>query len=190
MTVNSNWSNQMKTLFKAAVLTLSLLTTPAFSEPIPAADLPAITARVEAFDAAFREGNMAAVFDYMPAKILSNLSTQSGVSEEELKSLMAEQIELAFETVTIDEFGMDMATATWATTPDGSRGYAMIPTFTVMSIEGAGTMRAEGDTLAFNDDDKWYLVRVDDPAQVQMLTAVYPEFNGVTFAPATITPLE
>jgi hypothetical protein len=180
----------MKTLFKTALLALSLLATPAFAEPIPAADLPAITERVEAFDAAFRGGDMAAVFDYMPAKILTHIATQSGMTEEALKAAMKEQIDLAFETVTIDEFGMDMATATWATTPDGSRSYAMIPTFTVMTVEGAGTMRSEGDTLAFNDDDKWYLVRVDDPAQVQMLTAVYPEFNGVTFAPATITPIE
>jgi ketosteroid isomerase-like protein len=179
----------MKTLFKAALLAVAFAT-PAFADPIPEADRAAITARVDAFDAAFKSGDMAAVFDYMPPKVLANLATQSGMTEETLMAAMKEQIDAAFETVTIEEFGMDVDTATWEMTPDGSRGYAMIPTFTVMTVEGAGKMRAEGDTLAFSDDDKWFLVRVDDPAQVQLLTAVYPEFSGVTFQPASITAVE
>jgi hypothetical protein len=189
-TVNRNPEPAMKTLFHAALVALSLLVTPAFADPIPEGDRAAIAERVQSFDAAFRGGDMAAVFDYMPTKILANLSAQSGISEDELKTLMKEQIDLAFQTVTIDEFGMDMDTATWATTPDGSRGYAMIPTFTVMTIEDAGTMRAEGDTLAFADEGKWFLVRVDDPAQVQMLSAAYPEFTGVVFEPASIQAVE
>jgi hypothetical protein len=180
----------MKTLFKAALLACALVAAPAFADPIPEADRAAIAARVDAFDAAFKGGDMAAMFDYMPPKVLANLATQSGMSEETLMAAMKEQIDAAFETVTVDDFGMDMASATWAMTPDGSRGYAMIPTFTVMTVEGAGKMRAEGDTLSFSDDGKWFLVRVDDPAQVQLLTAVYPEFNGVTFQPASITAVE
>jgi hypothetical protein len=180
----------MNAFFKAAILALTLVATPAIADPIPEADRAAIAGRVDAFDAAFRGGDMAAVFDFMPTKILSNLAAQSGMSEDALKTLMKEQIDIAFETVTIDEFGMDMDTATWAMTPDGSRGYALIPTMTVMTAEGVGKMRSEGDTLAFADDGKWFLVRVDDPAQVQLLTAVYPEFTGVTFEPASMTAVE
>ncbi len=182
----------MHALFKAALVALSLLALPvlAHADPIPDTDRAAIAERVDAFDSAFRSGNMAAVFDFMPTKILTTLAAQSGRSEDALKALMKEQIDIAFETVTIDEFGMDMETATWATTPDGSRGYALIPTHTVMTVEGTGKMRSEGDTLAFADAGKWFLVRVDDPAQVQLLTANYPEFTGVTFAPATMQAIE
>ncbi|MFM2390832.1 MAG: hypothetical protein RLZZ437_2387 [Pseudomonadota bacterium] len=180
----------MKTFFKAALLAFALAATPAFAEPIPDAERAAITQRVDAFNAAFTGGDMAAVFDYMPGKILSSLAAQSGLSEEALMAAMKEQIEIAMETVTIDDFGMDMNAATWATTPDGSRGYAMIPTFTVMTVDGVGKMRSEGDTLSFEDEGKWFLVRVDDPSQVQLLTASYPEFTGVTFEPASLTAVE
>lgn len=180
----------MKSLFKAALLALTLAAAPVFADPIPEPELTAITERVDAFNAAFTSGDMAAVFDYMPAKILSDLATQSGLSEESLMAAMKEQIDLAMASVTIDEFGMDMATANWAMTPDGSRGYAMIPTFTVMTVEGMGKVRSEGETLSFSDEGKWFLVRVDDPSQVQLLTAAYPEFTGVTFEPASMTAVE
>jgi hypothetical protein len=180
----------MRPLFKAVLLALSLATTPAFADPIPDAERAAISERVTAFNTAFTGGDMAAVFDFMPGKILSSLATQSGMTEEALMAAMKEQIDLAFETVTIDAFGMDMDAATWEMTPDGSRGYALIPTFTVMTVEGVGKMRSEGDTLSFSDDGKWFLVRVDDPAQVQLLTASYPEFTGVTFEPASLQAVE
>ncbi|MGL4322125.1 MAG: hypothetical protein ACRCS3_14805 [Paracoccaceae bacterium] len=180
----------MKALFKAALLALTLATTPAFADAIPDAERTAITARVEAFNTAFMGGDMAAVFDFLPGKIIGSLAAQSGLSEEDLMAGMKAQIDMAFETVTLNEFSMDMNTATWQTTPDGSRGYALIPTVTVMTIEGTGKMRAEGETLSFQDDGKWFLVRVDDPSQVGLLTASYPEFNGVTFKPASLTAVE
>jgi hypothetical protein len=177
-------------LFKAALLTLTLAAAPVFADPIPEPERAAITERVDAFNAAFNGGDMAAVFDFMPDKILTSLASQSGLSEDALMALMKEQIDIAMQSVTIDEFGMDMATATWEMTPDGSRGYALIPTHTVMTVEGMGKMRAQGDTLSFADEDKWFLVRVDDPSQVQLLTASYPEFTGVTFEPASMTAVE
>lgn len=180
----------MKPLFKAALLALTLAATPTFADPIPEPERTAITERVDAFNTAFTGGDMGAVFDFLPGKILTSLSAQSGLSEEALMAAMKEQIDIAFETVTLDDFGMDMATATWEMTPDGSRGYALIPTFTVMTVEGVGKMRSEGDTLSFSDDGKWFLVRVDDPSQVQLLTASYPEFTGVTFEPASLQAVE
>ncbi|MGL5010648.1 MAG: hypothetical protein ACRC6I_12260 [Paracoccaceae bacterium] len=180
----------MKALFKAALLALTLAAAPAFAGPIADADRAAVTERVDAFNTAFLGGDMAAVFDFMPPKIISSIATQSGMTEEALMAAMKEQIDMAMAMVTIDSFGMDMETASAETTPDGSRTYVLIPTFTEMTVEGAGKMRADGETLAFEDEGKWYLVRVDDPAQVQLLTAVYPEFTGVTFTPAAITPME
>jgi hypothetical protein len=180
----------MKALFKAVVFALSLLASPSFADPIPEPERAAIAERVLAFDAAFKGGDMAAVFDFTPTKIISSLASQSGISEDQLKSIAAEGMTVALETVSIDDFGMDMETATWHATPDGSRNYALIPTFTVMTVQGSDTIRTEGDTLAFADGGTWFLVRADDPGQVELLTMVYPEFTGVTFAPATSQAVE
>ena len=150
----------MKTPFKAALLALNFATTPAFAEPIRAADRAAITARVVAFDTAFRGSDVAAVCDCMPDNILSNLAAQSGLLKEALKAAMKDPINIAFETVTVDGFGMAMEAANWKGTPDGSSSYAMIPTMTEMTVEGAAKMRSASDTLAF---------------------------TGVIFAPASLT---
>ncbi len=178
------------TLFKATLVALALALTPAFAEELSGEDRAAVTSRVDAFNTAFAAGDMAAVFDFMPPKILVALSDQSGLSEEDLLAAMEGQIDAAMALATIDSFEMDMDTASYQMTPDGSRGYVLIPTETEMTVQGTGAMKATTDTLAFADEGAWYLVRVDDQAQVQLLTAAYPEFTDVTFEPAVIMAVE
>jgi hypothetical protein len=161
----------------------ALTLTPAIAEDMPEDVRTALTAEVANFGIQFNDGNMAAVFDYMPAKVIENLTAQSGLSQEELFAAMKSELDSAMSQVTINDFSMDMETATWQMTPDGSIGYALIPTTTNMSIEGMGKVNATGETLAFQEEDNWYLVRVDDASQSQMLVAAYPAFEGVTFTP-------
>lgn len=175
---------------KALLVALTLSATPAFAQDFPAADRAAMTARVDDFNAAFRSGDMAAIFDFMPPKVLSNLATQSGMEEEALLAAIKDQIDAAMAIVTIDSFAMDIDGSTYSVTPDGSRPYALIPTETIMTVEGAGKMRATSETLAFADAGIWYLVRIDEAAQVTLLTDAYPEFKGISFAPGTLTTIE
>lgn len=143
-----------------------------------------------AFEAAFHAGDMGTVIDFLPAKILSSIARQAGVSKAELVAAMKQQVDSALAQVTLVSFGMNVDDATWRSTPDGSRNYALIPTFTVMDVKGTGKIRSEGETLALFDDAEWHLVRVDEASQVQLLTAAYPEFRGVTFTPARLTHLD
>jgi hypothetical protein len=168
---------------KHTLVAFALTLTPALAEDMPDDVRTALTAEVANFGMQFNDGNMSAIFDYMPAKVVENLTAQSGLSQEELFAAMKTELDSAMSQVTIDDFSMDMDTATWQMTPDGSIGYALIPTTTDMTIEGMGKVNATGETLAFQEDDAWYLVRVDDASQAQMLTAAYPAFEGVTFTP-------
>ncbi|MGL4310697.1 MAG: hypothetical protein ACRCSU_09435 [Paracoccaceae bacterium] len=168
---------------KHALFAFVLTLTPAIADEMPEDVRTALTAEVANFGMQFNDGNMAAIFDYMPAKVVKNLTAQSGLSQEELFAAMKTELDSAMSQVTIEDFSMDMETATWQMTPDGSIGYALIPTATNMSIEGMGKVNATGETLAFQEAEKWYLVRVDDAAQSQMLIAAYPAFEGVTFTP-------
>jgi hypothetical protein len=184
----------MKTIIKAALLAPSLLATPTFANPIPAADRAALSERIAAFDAAFRSGNISVLSDFLPIKIRSG---QSVTTEDTVNPATQEQVNLGPTTVTAvapstdyDEYHLDLTAAIWQMTPDGSRGYALIPTHTEFTLMSAGRMRFDSNTLAFAENGTWFLMRVDDPAQVQLLTAAYPEFTGVTFQPDSITAVE
>ncbi len=178
------------TFFKALIVAVALSVAPAAAQDLSDADRAAMTARVDAFNAAFVAGDMAAIFDFMPPPILTRLAAQTGMEEEALLAAMKDQIDAAMAIVTIDSYAMNLDAATYSITPDGTRPYALIPTETVMTVEGAGKMRATSETLAFADAGKWYLVRIDEAAQVTLLTEAYPEFADVTFTPGTLTAVE
>jgi ketosteroid isomerase-like protein len=178
------------TYWKAALLGLALSVSAAQAQELSDEARAAMETRVDDFGAAMSGGDMGAVFDFMPPQLLTFMATQAGIDEAALIEMSKAQIETAMATVTIDSFSMDTSAAKIEATPDGSVTYALIPTTTVMTVEGAGTMQATGDTLAFEEDGEWYLARVDDPGQAALLQSVYPAFAGVTFTPGTVAPVE
>ncbi len=175
---------------KALLVALTLCASPAFAQDFPAADRAAMTARIDDFNADFVAGDVAAIVDFMPPKILSSLSTQTGMEEEALRAAIKDELDAALEIVTIDSYKMHTAAATYNLTPAGDQAYVLIPTETVMTVDGAGRMRATGETLAFADAGTWYLMRIDEAEQVQLLTDAYPAFRGVAFTPGTLTTIE
>lgn len=177
----------LATLALAAALALA---TPTLAQELSAAQQDALAARVAEFDGTMRAGDMAGLMDFMPARIKQTIADEAGVSVDELEAAMREQMDAAMAGATIDAFSMDLDALTTAQTPDGGRTYALIPTTTEITMEGMGRMRAASQTLAFEDEGTWNLLRVDDPNQVAILQAAYPEFAGVAFTPGTMEQVE
>jgi hypothetical protein len=178
----------MRTLL--STLALAALTAPALAQELAEDDRAAIAERIETFESIMQGGDMAALYDEMPQRLRSSIASQAGVSEEEVEVAMRAQVEAMMATATIDGFSMDLDAATVAGTPDGSTTYALIPTITEITMDGTGSVRATSQTLALEDEGEWYLLRVDDPAQVALLGQVYPAFAGVEFVPGTMEPVE
>jgi hypothetical protein len=178
------------TFLKSALVACAMMLQPALADELPDDLRVALTAEVANFGQRFNDGDMIGVFDYMPDKVVKYLSAQAGLSETDLFAKMNVEIEKAMEEVTIDDFSMDMDTATWSLTPDGSTGYALIPTVTEMTVEGLGKVHATGETLAFQEGGDWYLGRVSDATQAHLLIAAYPAFEGVAFTPGTMEVMD
>jgi len=154
------------------------------------AEKQALSARVESFDAAMKASDMTAVMGVVPPKVLDKIAATYNVSVDELLAAMQQQMDEAMKSVTIVSFGMDLEAAEYVPLADGST-YALIPTETVIDLGEAagGKMKASSMTLGLKDGDAWYLVRVDDPAQVAMLKEIYPAFVSVEFPPSTTAPV-
>ncbi|MGL4238914.1 hypothetical protein [Tabrizicola sp.] len=177
------------TFWKALVLGFALSISAVAAQELSDEDRAAMTARVDAFKATFAAGDMGAVFDYMPPKLIQALAAQSGMDEATLIELTKAEIEQTMAVVTFDSWSMDLEAATYQMTPDGSRGYMMIPTEALMTIEGAGQIKAVGETLVFEDEGKWYLLRIGEPAMNALFQTAYPEFAGITFKPEVMEPV-
>jgi hypothetical protein len=166
----------------SVILALVLPTGAAFADPVPANLRSGLSDSVETFEAAIAQGDFAATFDFMPPKVLDLLAAQAGMSVDEVLIATKTDIEVAMATISIDEFGMDVAAADWQVTPDGQLGFALIPTVTLLSVPDMGQLKGKSETVAFPaEDGSWYLIRIDDASQVSLLQAAYPAFVGVDF---------
>ncbi|OOY09215.1 hypothetical protein [Thioclava sp. F36-7] len=172
---------RLSLVFAVAPLALSAL--PAFA--FDAADRNAVTQEVAGFTKAVDEKDYSVFFDTVPPKMMQAIADQTGVPKEQLEDIMRKQINDAMASVTIDDFEMNIAAMKTGETSSG-RAYAQIPTSTVMEVPDMGKVRSTNTTLALQDGEEWYLVRIDSPAQIAVLRKVYPDFEGIEFPKGTM----
>ena len=149
----------------------------------------ALVNRVDSFDRAMKSSDMAGVLGVVPPKMLEKIAAANSVTVEQLIAATQEQINAAMTSMTIVSFGMDLKNAQFLLLPDDSP-YALIPTETVIDMGEGGKYRANSSTLGLLDGDTWYLVRVEDQAQVVLLKEIYPAFADVVFPTGSMETVE
>jgi len=151
---------------------------------MPAPERAAMEQTVQQFSADFRNGRTASVVDIVPPKVTANLAKRAGIPVADLRRGVIQQTRAAMKLVKVVSYGMDTKQAQFFQTSTG-RGYALIPTQTVIRAPGGQTIQSNNTTLAFADAGKWYLVRIDDASQRELLVDAYPEFSGLRVADGT-----
>jgi hypothetical protein len=174
----------------AALLALAMLACggQAAARDLTEAENVSLVETVGDFNAAMLASDMETVVGVVPPKVFAAIAEQGGVDVEKLREIAIEQSRQAMAAVTVISFGMDLEAAEHKELDDGTP-YVLIPTETVMD-PGTGKIRAKSKTLALMDSGTWYLLRIDDAQQVQILQKVYPEFVGVAFEPGTMEAVE
>ncbi|MEX3014675.1 hypothetical protein [Gymnodinialimonas hymeniacidonis] len=143
-------------------------------------DIAEARVAIEQFEAAFQAGEYSALLTAMPPRILNTIATQSGIPADTLVAQLETQMTAMMSQMTFESFGMDLQGATWGETSTGLT-YALVPTQTVMTQPGSGRIRSNTTTLLLNEDEAWYLIRVDSTQQTSILRQAYPEFGSVDF---------
>lgn len=170
-------------------LCMALLAAPSFADVASPAEKSALSVVVNQFEADFFGGNFEAVANGIPPKIIVLIADRAGMDPTVLKGIVADQMETAMTQVTLDSYSMDKDNAQWDRTEDGRR-YALIPTQLQMKLANGQVAQSKTYTLAFEDERQWYLVRIDDLQQVQMLAEAYPDFKGISFPEASVKILK
>lgn len=165
---------------------LCLTALPVRAQDFSDADRARVAARIAHLDTVVSSGDLAGAMEVVPPVLLRTIAERAGATEAQLLSTMREMIRTQLSGVTVAEYSMDLAAATPILTPDGARTYLLIPTTTIMDIAGAGRVRSQNHTLALEDGDEWYLIRVADPQQIALVRELWPAFTGVDF-PAGVT---
>jgi predicted flap endonuclease-1-like 5' DNA nuclease len=171
----------MMKFFKISLLSALLLASPleaVFAKDFPATEIAELQTVVNGFDTAMRANDTRSILKVMPPKIWGFLKEKSKFDDEKLIQVIGDALAAAMKDVTIIDFKMDVAAATTHELSDGT-SYMLIPTVTKMDVKNYGKVAASSQTLALRDEGKWYLVRISDPQQKQIVTTVYPAFKDV-----------
>ncbi len=139
-----------------------------------------LDARIAQFGEDIRAGDMHSVGNALPPRLIDVMTEKFNLTRDELVQAIATALEQGMQNVTIDEFGLLMAEAPVAETEAG-RPYLLIPTHTDFTINDGTKVETRSRTLAFIDNDVWYLVRTADAHQMELLVEAYPDFKGVRF---------
>jgi hypothetical protein len=168
------------------------LVAPALALGIPAEQKGALTERVESFEAAILAGDVVALLDAMPRRVLDKTAANSGLTTEWLIANSQQLAAEAFKSMRFVSCTMDIESAEFVALADGN-GYALIPTETVVEIlrdeAVAGKFSAQAWTLGLFDGGTWYLMSVDEAAQAGAVRDVYPALADVEFPAATGGPV-
>jgi len=178
-----------RTALVAGLLSLTAFAFPVSAQSLTADDKAEMQISVDAFNTAFTNAEYDTIITSMPPKIKAFISEQANLSVEDLETAMIAQTEAALAAVTVETFAMNTDEASFGTTSE-DRPYALIPTNTLMTIPDVGKVEGKSTTLALKDGGVWYLVRIEEQQQVELLLAVYPDFTGIDFPTGSVEIVE
>jgi len=167
----------------AAVLALVfvLVASAAWTRPLSDQEKAALAATVENYDAAVREGNYAHMTQTIPPKVIAAIARRAGTSPDQVVAEMIKETQQTLQRgdVKIESYGFDLGRAEHKELSINAP-YVLIPTQAIFAV-GGRRFREKSLTLALLDDGQWYLLRMNDARQLQILREAYPEFAGVEF---------
>lgn len=178
-------------MVRSLIMVLSLcLTAPAFAQTDE--DRAAAEAAIIQLDTDTRAGNIDGILSVMSPRIMAIMSATAGVEVADLRQSMADQTAQMMAMVVIDDFSLDMENALGSVTETG-RAYFIVSTEMAMTVtngDRTGRVRTTSDTLAFEDDGDWWLMRIENAYHQQLLVQAYPDLAGLEFAETSFEEIQ
>jgi hypothetical protein len=176
--------------FIAALALGLLLALPAAARPLSPEEEAALTRSMDNYLRAIGSGDAERIVKGIPPRIMNIFAGTSGVEAKDLEKTLVEQTAAMMKGSSFTEIGADRSAldAQDATLADGSAvTWVVVPTAFTAEANGTRT-RNEQPMLAIREGDGWYFVRIDGPAQQQMVAMGYPFLADVAFPKARVTP--
>jgi len=152
--------------------------TPSFSTDVTALEAT-LKVRLDQFETIFVSENISKLSNFTPPKVLNQILSSANVTRAQLDAQVDQVWKMTLQFVEIGEFEIDN-TARSVEFLDNGRPYKILPTTTKMKLKAnKSEIVSRSETLALVADGEWYIVRLDEPAQVKIFRAEYPDFDNV-----------
>lgn len=165
---------------------------PVAARPLSDAEQKVMSKSVDIYLRAIGRGESERVVSTLPPRILNVFAGQAGIEADALIPTLAAQMTAMMKGIKFSDFSSDKTAleANDATLADGTVvTWVLVPTaFT--SETDAGKTRHEQPLLVLREGEKWYMMRIEGAAQVQLVSFAYPFLADVVIPPSKSTPIE
>lgn len=169
----------LRRAFMAFVMLSLLLAFPAAAQNITANDRAQISQQATKLHRLFIAGKYRQMYGMMSPRFAAHLKREHGLPLFAITRFLGSDMKSRMRGVTVHSHAIAVDHAQFSQTSAG-RAYALLPA--VLDAENAeGRAKFMSHLLAFKDDGKWYIMRVDRARARETLTAVYPDFAGINF---------
>ncbi len=131
---------------------------------------------VTRYDRLMKAGDFVGLYGYTPPKLRAEIARKHGVSQWRVRREMGKLLRGTRGVISVEHAAMHMDRARVRKMRDG-KPYVIIPYTVRMRVAGR-LVSERSRTVALMDGGRWYLVRVQEKEQIQLLRAAYPAFAG------------
>ena len=137
---------------------------------------PEIKARMDKLAKAAVNGDYMANINELPEKYLSYMAKKASMTVPEFKNSTVKLLGGITKDVKFTKSAYDLENTKIGKTSRG-RNYALIPTTVTMSVKGK-SIESKGKILAFEDENRWYLVNFDKN-YITSMKELYPDLMEI-----------
>lgn len=137
---------------------------------------PEIKVRMDKLAKAAVNGDYMANINELPEKYLSYMAKKASMTVPELKNSIVKLLGGITKDVKFTKSIYDLENTKIGKTSRG-RNYALIPTTVTMSVKGK-SIESKGKILAFEDENRWYLVNFDKN-YITSMKELYPDLMEI-----------
>lgn len=170
-------------------LTAALLMLAAFiALPAAAETDKALLKQLGAFEDAVREADGATVAAQMPPSLIVFFAGNSSRSPEDMRRIMADGMSAAMKTT--DLISVEINIDLLATDTAGGSNWALVPVTSDIRSKDGVKVRSISSLFAVEEDGAWYLMRIENAGQADLLKKIYPQFADVEIPLGSLEILE
>jgi hypothetical protein len=174
----------------AAIALTFAFALPAAARPLSPEEDAALTKSMDSYLYAIGAGDAERIVRGIPPRIMNIFAGTSGIEAKSLEKTLVDQTAKLMKGSKFTDVGADRSAfdAQDAALADGTAiTWVVVPTAFTAETKTAKT-RNEQPMLAIHEGKRWYFVRIDGPAQQQLVAMGYPFLAGVKFPAAKVTP--
>ncbi|GAA4661927.1 hypothetical protein [Bartonella pachyuromydis] len=141
-----------------------------------------------AYSKAIQNADASAILNAIPPKIIDSLTAKKKFSKSQFQQIMKSQIEQLAENYKIESIHIDQKQKREGKLDNGIP-YFVIPVEFVTKTNTGKKCSIQTELIAILDNDKWYFIRGNDEAILNITSEAFPGLEKIKVNPQKITKI-